>query len=82
MMLIISIIVLYTLFFAIYLEINPSLTNIWYRTGSDGEKHIYLSNYFYFIMKPFTMKELWYPEFWDCNFWIGLIIILIIYLFF
>ena len=74
----ICIIIIYTLLFALYLEINPSLTNIWYRIGSDGNKHIYISNFFYFILKPFTTKELWYPEFIDCNYWYGLVIILVI----
>ena len=78
MIIIITIILLYTLLFACYLELNPSLTNIWYRVGSDGNKHIYPSNLFYFIIKPFTMKELWYMEFWDINYWIGLCFIIII----
>lgn len=82
MIFLIIIILLYTLLFALYLELNPSITNIWYRTGSDGQKHIYLSNLFYFIIKPFTTKELWYPELLDCNYWFGLFILLVIYLMF
>ena len=62
MYVIISIILLYTLLFALYLELNPGLTNIWYRVGSDGKRHICPGNLFNFIMKPFTTKELWYFE--------------------
>jgi hypothetical protein len=76
-MLLLIIILLYTLFFAFYLELNPGLTNIWYRIGSDGYRHICPGDLFYFIVKPFSMKELWYPEFWDLNYWIGLGFILI-----
>jgi len=71
------IILLYTMIFAFYLELNPSITNICYRIGPDGNRHICPSNLFYFIIKPFDMKELWYPEFWDLNYWIGLGFILI-----
>lgn len=79
MLVLISIIILYTLLFALYLELNPSLTNIWYRPDSEGEKHIYPGNFLNFIMKPFTIKELWYFEFLDCNYWFGIMVILLVY---
>jgi hypothetical protein len=78
----ICIVLLYTLFFALYLELNPSITNVWYRTGSDGLKHIYPSNLFYFIIEPIKTKELWFPEFLDCNYFFGLFIVLFVYLMF
>jgi hypothetical protein len=77
MIILITVILLYTLIFALYLELNPGLTNIWYRIGSDGNKHICPSNLFNFIIKPFTMGELWNPEFWDTNYWVGLSFVLI-----
>lgn len=78
----ICIILVYTLFFAIYLELNPCITNIWFRTGSDGIKHIYPTNLLHFIIEPIKSKELWYFEFLDCNYFFGLFIILFVYLMF
>ena len=57
--------------FAAYLELNPKITNVWYRFSSDGERHVQIWNLIDFIFKPLTMKELWYPEFWDLNFFVG-----------
>ncbi len=62
---------IYIPIFAAYLELNPKLTNIWYRISSDGYRHVRLWNLFDFIIKPLTMKELWYPEYWDINFFVG-----------
>lgn len=59
--------------FAIYLEVNPNITNVWYRIGVDGARHINLSSLWYFITKPFTMIELWYPNNWDINYFLGAI---------
>jgi hypothetical protein len=78
----ICIVLVYTLFFALYLELNPSITNIWYRTGSDGLKHICPSSLFHFIIEPIKTKELWYPKFLDCNYFFGLFIIFIFFIFF
>jgi hypothetical protein len=72
----ITILLLYTILFALYLELNPGLTNIWYRIGSDGERHICPNNLFNFIIKPFTTKELWYFELLDCNYLFGILIIM------
>jgi hypothetical protein len=62
---------IYLVIFASYLELNPSITNVWYRIEDDGQKHFRLVNLFNFIIQPFYIKELWYPKFWDLNFWVG-----------
>ena len=62
---------IYLIIFACYLELSPALTNIWYRVEEDGKRHFRLSNLFNFIMQPFYIKELWYPEYWDINYWVG-----------
>jgi hypothetical protein len=64
---------LYFPVFAAYLELNPSITNIWYRIGVDGARHINLSSLWHFMTKPFTMIELWYPKNWDINYFVGAI---------
>lgn len=63
--------IVYVPLFAAYLELNPKITNVWYRIASDGKRHVQIWNLIDFIFKPLTMKELWYPEFWDLNFFIG-----------
>lgn len=61
--------------FAAYLELNPKITNVWYRIGVDGARHINLPSLWNFITKPFTMIELWYPSNWDINYFVGAIVI-------
>jgi hypothetical protein len=65
---------LYFPIFAAYLELNPSITNVWYRIGVDGARHINLPSLWHFITKPFSMIELWYPQNWDINYFIGAIV--------
>lgn len=62
---------LYFLIFSAYLEINPKLTNIWYRIDSSGSRSINLESYWYFITRPFSMIEFWYPYNWDMNYFVG-----------
>ena len=62
---------IYLVIFAIYLELAPGIGNVWYRVGVDGLRHIRLSHFFYFIIKPFSIIELWYPMNWDLNYFIG-----------
>lgn len=66
---------IYFIFFLVYLELNPSITNVWYRIGVDGARHINLPSLWHFITKPFSMIELWYPQNWDINYFIGAIIL-------
>jgi len=68
---------LYSIGFIIYLELSPRLGNIWYRTGSDGLKHINFSGLIEFVYKPFTHGFFWRPQFWDINIYIGLFITVI-----
>ena len=65
---------LYFLIFSAYLELNPSITNVWYRIGVDGAKHINLHSYWHFITRPFSMIEMWYPSNFDINYFVGAIV--------
>ena len=69
--------ILYFIIFALYLELNPSLGNIWYRIGEDGMRHIQLVNLLYFIIEPLKNRFLWNLEFLDLNFFVGALLILI-----
>jgi hypothetical protein len=62
---------LYFLIFSAYLELNPKLTNIWYRIDSSGLRSINLESYLHFITRPFSMIEMWYPQNWDINYFVG-----------
>jgi hypothetical protein len=62
---------LYFLLFSAYLELNPKLTNIWYRIDSSGLRSINLESYWHFITRPFSMSEFWYPKNWDMNYFVG-----------
>jgi len=70
-MLVVTGMFIYLIIFASYIELNPLITNIWYRIESDGYRHFRLSNLFNFIIKPFYVKELWFFQYWDLNYWIG-----------
>ena len=61
----------YLIIFSAYLELGNGLGNVWYRIGVDGYRHIRFSHLFTFIMKPFSMIELWYPQNWDINYFAG-----------
>ena len=58
------------LLFAFYLELQPSLTNIWFRENSDGIQEIQLKNLVVFSLAPCHHLFYWYPNFWDINFFI------------
>jgi hypothetical protein len=63
--------------FAFYLELNPALGQIWYRIGADGLRHVKLWNLFDFIIKPLYVRELWYPEYLEFNFFFNLIVLFV-----
>ena len=65
-------------FFAIYVEINPSMTNIWYRVNSNGVKTIQLDNLLYLMSGPLRYIFYWFPNYWDINYFIHLIIAFVI----
>ena len=62
--------------FAIYVEINPKLTNIWYRYNSSGNKVISLGGLFELIKGPLFNNYYWQFQFWDINYFIYLFTIL------
>jgi hypothetical protein len=62
--------------FAIYVEINPQLTNIWYRFNSSGVKVISLGGLFELMKAPLFNNYYWQLQFWDINYFIYLLLIL------
>ena len=64
--------------FAIYVEINPKLTNIWLRFNSSGNKVISLGGLFELIKAPLFNNYYWQFQFLDINYFIYLFIILLI----
>ena len=62
---------LYFFIFAAYLELSPSLGNIYYRIGEDGMKHMQLINLFYFMIEPLYKPFLWNIEYLDLNYFVG-----------
>jgi hypothetical protein len=67
-----------TIIFALYVELNPRMTNIWYRLNSEGNKTIQLKNLFELMMGPFKYDFYWYPQYFDINYFIYLISVFII----
>jgi len=67
-------IIIYIVPFIGYLELNPSLGNIWYRLDSTGKYSIQLNNLFQFFYLPFINKLFWY-ELLDLNIYFGIYII-------
>jgi hypothetical protein len=68
--------------FGAYVEINPQMTNIWWRINSSGDKQLVISNLFLLIFAPFEYMFYWNLNAWDINFfiwWIIIFIMLIIY---
>ncbi len=68
--------------FGIYVELNPQMTNIWWRTNSYGDKQFVISNLFMLIFAPFEYMFYWDPSTWDINFfiwWSVIFILLVIY---
>ena len=61
--------------FGLYVELNPQMTNIWWRIDSDNNKQIVISNLFRLIFAPLEFLFYWYPDAWDINFFIWWIII-------
>ena len=56
--------------FGVYVEVNPYMTNIWWRINSDGVKQIRIDNLFALMLAPFKYAFYWYPTTWDINFFI------------
>jgi len=56
--------------FGAYVELNPLMTNIWWRFNSDGIKQIRIQNLYALMFAPFQYAFYWYPTAWDINFFI------------
>jgi hypothetical protein len=64
--------------FGAYVEINPQMTNIWWRINADNNKEIVISNLFALMLAPFQYLFYWDFNAWDINFYIWWIILYII----
>jgi hypothetical protein len=62
---------LYFFIFIGYLELSPSLGNMWYRTDSMGIKRFHPNTIIRIIIKPLYNLLYWHPLVWDINFYIG-----------
>ena len=65
--------------FGLYVELNPQMTNIWWRIDDTGNKQIVISNLFRLILAQLQYLFYWNPTVWDINFFIWWIIIYIIW---
>jgi len=70
--------VISTIIFGIYVEINPKITNIWYRINSKGVKTIQIYNLLYLMCGPLNYLFYWTPNYLDINYFTYLIITFII----
>ncbi len=71
---IIDIIVIFTLW-AVNLELNPTITNVWLRPDINGELKFCPFNLVLLLIKPFQELWMWQPIFWDINFYTFFIIV-------
>ena len=62
---------IYLLIFFIYLELSPSLGNVWLRYNECGKLKINISSFLQFLSLPLRSSFVWRPEFWDLNVFIG-----------
>jgi hypothetical protein len=67
-------VIISTIIFAIYVEINPKMTNIWFRINSNGEKTIQLINLFHLMVGPLYYDFYWYPNYLDINYFMYLLL--------
>lgn len=54
-------------FYLLYLELNPKLTGIWLRIGSNNRYYLNLKGLINFFLYPFREKKVWNPLMWDLN---------------
>ena len=69
--------ILAVILFGIYVELNPQMTNIWWRIDTNGDKQLVISNLFRLILAPLNYMFYWNINAWDINFFIWWIIIFI-----
>jgi len=65
--------------FGLYVELNPQMTNIWWRIDSNGNKQVVISNLFRLMLAPFQYLFYWDLNAWDINFFIWWLIIYFIF---
>lgn len=58
-----------------YLELSPLIGNVLFRTSSDGFKKINLPSFFGVVTAPLRIPELWRPDNWDLNYFVGVFVI-------
>jgi len=64
-------IALYILGWIAYLEISPSMGNVWWRQGPEGTKEFCPWGIWATAVAPFKRGHgiFWWPTFWDINPW-------------
>ena len=65
--------------FSLYVQFSDSMGGIWIRKDSDNNNILCLNNLLILIFKPFTEWYFWSYNFLLINFWVYLIILLIIF---
>jgi hypothetical protein len=62
---------LYLVAWIVYLEVSPSMGNVWWRTGTTGAKEFTPWGIWATVIAPFKRGHgiLWTPTFWDVNPW-------------
>lgn len=53
--------------FALYLELNPKIGNVWYRINENKLYQIRPQNLLEYFIKPFKDFTFWNPRYWDIN---------------
>jgi hypothetical protein len=72
-------IILTIIIFSLYVQFSDSMGGIWIRKDSDNNNILCLNNLLILIFKPFTEWYFWSYNFLLINFWVYLIILLIIF---
>ena len=56
-----------TIAYALYLELSPTIGDIWYRKNHKNDYELHLHNLLRCFTLPFTSTIFWYPKYWDIN---------------
>jgi len=67
-------VVITLILFAIYVEISPTMGNIWYRTNSDGNKSFSIQGLINLMWYSMISTDMWRIEMWPINVIIWLLI--------
>lgn len=54
--------------FLLYLELNPKMTNVWFRVEADGKRRFNFDSLVNYLTHPFRSHVLWKPQNLDLNF--------------